>query len=886
MALRPKLEHGLREQLAGLVSEGHLLHAFLETTPDAVYFKDRESRFLKLSRALAGRFDLDDPAEAVGFTDHDFYAGDHAKQAMADELEIVRTGEPLVDIEELETWEDGTETWVSTTKLPLRDEAGAIIGTFGLSRDITTRKLAELEVKENQERMAAIIATQRDVATAGLDLQSIMSLVVERTQELTKADGAALLIVEDDYLGIRAASGTAEPQIRTRLPAAATAIAEWLEADTPVLIADTSSDERLTRPLDQRVVGKLEAASLLAVPLRHDQRAVGMLQVVSKRRGAFAERDVDALQLLAVVLSAAMSQAAEFAAKREQIDALAQFRAMHDDAPIGILFVDPAGAILETNPAVADLLGYDALKLLDAPAISLVCEEDRAGVEQQVRDLLSGECGAERMEVRYVHANGDLVWTNLALSLVRDSDSDPQFVIQMIEDISGRKHAEEELRRHAELSEYQALHDALTGLPNRVLFHDRIQQTLLTAEREGGRVAILLMDLDRFKEINDTLGHAAGDEVLKVVAERLHRCVRASDTVARLGGDEFGLLLPKQIDPAEIGHILDKLTQAIEEPIELEGLPLGIESSIGVAFYPDHGREVDELVMHADVAMYSAKQDNRPYSFYERAPDQPQDTTRLTLVGELRRAIDEHELVLHYQPKASIGDETIRSVEALVRWQHPERGLVPPDEFVPQAQETGLMKPLTLYVLEEALSQVHRWRESGLDLAVSVNLGTRNLIDTGFPDDVASALERTQVPADRLELEITESTVLEDPFRTKIVLDKLHAMGIRLSIDDFGTGYSSLAYLRQLPVSEIKIDRSFVLNMHQSEDDAVIVRSTVDLGRNLGLEVVAEGVETEEHWRELAALGCEFAQGYFLSRPVPPDELAAWLRERAPVSAH
>ena len=327
-----------------------------------------------------------------------------------------------------------------------------------------------------------------------------MSLVVERTQELTKADGAALLIVEDDYLGIRAASGTAEPQIRTRLPAAATAIAEWLEADTPVLIADTSSNERLTRPLDQRVVGKLEAASLLAVPLRHDQRAVGMLQVVSKRRGAFAERDVDALQLLAVVLSAAMSQAAEFAAKREQIDALAQFRAMHDDAPIGILFVDVAGAILETNPAVADLLGYDALKLLDAPAISLVCEEDRAGVEQQVRDLLSGECGAERMEVRYVHANGDLVWTNLALSLVRDSDgrvvwaelsvslvrdadSDPQFVIQMIEDISGRKHAEEELRRHAELSEYQALHDALTGLPNRVLFHDRIQQTLLTAAR-------------------------------------------------------------------------------------------------------------------------------------------------------------------------------------------------------------------------------------------------------------------------------------------------------------------------------------------------------------------------------------------------------------------
>jgi diguanylate cyclase (GGDEF)-like protein len=416
-----------------------------------------------------------------------------------------------------------------------------------------------------------------------------------------------------------------------------------------------------------------------------------------------------------------------------------------------------------------------------------------------------------------------------------------------------------------------------------VLFQDRIQQALLTAERGGGRLAIMLMDLDRFKEINDTLGHASGDEVLKVVAQRLHDCVRASDTVARLGGDEFGLLLPNQTEPSEITHLLEKLTNAIAEPIELDGLPLGIECSIGVAFYPEHGREVEELVMRADVAMYSAKSTSRPYSFYERTGDHV-DTGRLTLVGELRRAIDERQLLLHYQPKASLADGTIGSVEALVRWQHPERGLVPPDDFVPQAQETGLMKPLTMYVLGEALRQVSEWQKIGLDLAVSVNLATRNLIDTGFPEDVAAALEHAGVDPGRLELEITESTVLEDPFRTKIVLDKLHAMGIRLSIDDFGTGYSSLAYLRQLPVDEIKIDRSFVMNMHENEDDAVIVRSTVDLGRNLGLQVVAEGVETERHWAELQALGCELAQGYFLSRPVPPDELAAWVLERAAVA--
>jgi diguanylate cyclase (GGDEF)-like protein/PAS domain S-box-containing protein len=885
VGLRPSDEpHEARDELLRLVSEGHLLRTFLETTPDAVYFKDAQSRFIKISQALAVRLQLADPDDAIGYTDHDFYAADHAMQALEDEREIVRTGRPLVDIEERETWDDGSEAWVSTTKLPLRNERGEIIGTFGLSRDITTRKLAEREVAQNQERMAAVIATQRDVATAELDLEAIMALVVERTQDLTHADGAALLLLDRGYLGFRAASGVAESQVRVRLPIGATILGDWLNAGEPVTCTDTRADERFARSLDRTVVERLSARSLVAVPLRHDAETVGMLMVVSAEAGAFAARDMESLQLLGVVLSAAISHAAEFAAKREQVEALAQFRAMYDGAPIGILLVDPAGAIVELNPAVTAMLGYATDELEGQVALDVIHPEDQADLGERFAALMRGECEQERLEVRARHQDGTDVWANLSLSLVRDSDGDPSFAIEMLEDITARKHAEEELRRHAELSQHQALHDALTELPNRVLFGDRIQQALLTAEREGGRLAVMLMDLDRFKEINDTLGHAAGDEVLKVVAERLAHCVRASDTVARLGGDEFGLLLPNQTEPSEITHLLEKLTDAIAEPIELDGLPLGIECSIGVAFYPEHGRQAEDLVMRADVAMYSAKSTSRPYAFYERTAGEHVDTGRLTLVGELRRAIDERQLVLHYQPKASLADGSIRSVEALVRWLHPERGLMPPDDFVPQAQETGLMKPLTMYVLEEALNQVVEWRKAGLELAVSVNLGTRNLIDTGFPDDVAALLAQTGVDARRLELEITESTVLEDPFRTKVVLDRLHSMGIRLSIDDFGTGYSSLAYLRQLPVHEIKIDRSFVLGMHENEDDAVIVRSTVDLGRNLGLDVVAEGVETARHWDELQALGCELAQGYFLSRPVPPDELAAWALERAAVA--
>jgi predicted signal transduction protein with EAL and GGDEF domain len=358
----------------------------------------------------------------------------------------------------------------------------------------------------------------------------------------------------------------------------------------------------------------------------------------------------------------------------------------------------------------------------------------------------------------------------------------------------------------------------------------------------------------------------------------LQDCVRASDTVARLGGDEFGLLLPKQseAEAAETVRILEKLTASIEAPVEVDDLPLAVESSIGVAFYPEHGRGVDELMKRADVAMYKAKQENRPWVFYEHADD-GHDPLRLTLLGELRRAIEEHELLLYYHPKARLANGSVRSVEALLRWLHPTRGLLLPDTFVPQAQETGLMQALTAYVLEEALRQVRAWADEGIDLAVSVNVATRNVIDTGFPDDVAAALARWGLDASKLELEVTESTVLEDPARTSAVLDRLHALGIRLSLDDFGTGYSSLAYLRRLPVSELKIDKSFVMGMRTAEGDAVIVRSAIDLGRNLGLEVVAEGVETEEAWAQLQEFGCDLAQGYLLATPMPAIELTSWL---------
>ena len=481
-----------------------------------------------------------------------------------------------------------------------------------------------------------------------------------------------------------------------------------------------------------------------------------------------------------------------------------------------------------------------------------------------------------RIQHRFIGSGGDVLWVDVSASVVADSAGGQGFAIVMVQDITQQKAAEAALVSQAELNEHQALHDALTGLANRTLFRDRIDQALRVRRRACNRAAVLVMDLDGFKEINDSLGHAAGDEVLVELGRRLTETLRGSDTVARLGGDEFGVLLPEARVPEDVLTAVERIRAAIERSVTVQGLPLSLEASIGIALYPDDGDDVETLVRCADGAMYHAKREKLGWAFYDTNCI-PQGTNRLTIVGELRRALDQRELILHYQPKAFLSDGEVRSVEALIRWSHPDRGLVPPDEFIPVAQQTGLIKPLTLYVIDEALRQCRSWQDEGVRLAIAVNLSTRSLVDPDFPAQVAGLLEHWNVEPSLLEFEITESSMLADPARTKQILEQLAEMKIRLSIDDFGTGYSSLAYLKRLPVSEIKIDRSFVMNMDNDEDDAIIVRSTIDLGRNLGLDVVAEGVESPETWDLLTSLGCTAAQGYYLGRPVPGADLLAWL---------
>jgi diguanylate cyclase (GGDEF)-like protein len=426
-----------------------------------------------------------------------------------------------------------------------------------------------------------------------------------------------------------------------------------------------------------------------------------------------------------------------------------------------------------------------------------------------------------------------------------------------------------------------AYEDTLTGLPNRAMFIDRLEQAIQSCRQTSQPVVVMMMDLNRFKPINDSLGHLVGDQVLQEVSRRLRELLRESETVARFGGDEFAVLLPTG-GMARAKNVVSQIERALATPILTQGQPIDLGASIGIAVFPGYAQDTVTLIRHADIALYVAKRNNASFTAYE--PDFEQGKpSQLSLLGELRSAVEEDQLTLYYQPKVDLRSGASDSVEALVRWVHPKRGFVSPIDFIPFAEQTGYIKAVTRWVLERALKQCGEWHMSGLDVKIAVNLSVRDLMNPELPAMVSELTARFKIPTPFVCLEITESAVMEDPERAHKTLEQLHKLGVRLSIDDFGTGQSSLAYIRKLPVQEMKIDRSFVRNMVADKDDAVIVRSTIELGHNMGLKVVAEGVEDHAALMLLTKLGCDEAQGYFIAKPQPPDEYEAWLRRRRSV---
>ncbi|HZG90490.1 MAG TPA: bifunctional diguanylate cyclase/phosphodiesterase [Pseudonocardia sp.] len=435
------------------------------------------------------------------------------------------------------------------------------------------------------------------------------------------------------------------------------------------------------------------------------------------------------------------------------------------------------------------------------------------------------------------------------------------------------------LELERERAVHDAHHDALTGLPNRILFAERVEQALGARAGTDAGVALLLVDLDRFKEINDTFGHRCGDQLIVQVGARLREVAQGAGTVARLGGDEFAVLLPEVESVQGAVETAGALRGALISPFPVDGVDLDVEASVGVAVSGHHGQDAVTLLQRADIAMYVAKDQGRGIFVYDREADR-HSPAKLAVLGDLRRALDRGELVLHYQPKVSVGSGEVVGVEALVRWHHPQRGLVLPGAFMPFAEHTGLIGPLTRHILDEALAQARAWCAQGRPRCVAVNLSARCLLDERLPDQVGELLAAHGVAADLLVLEVTESAVVTEPKRAQELLGRLSSLGVRISIDDFGAGYTSLSQLKTLPVSELKIDRSFVTTMTEDTRNALIVQSVIELGHNLGLSIVAEGVEDERTLTALAALHCDIAQGYHLDRPMAAALLDA--REPAP----
>lgn len=525
------------------------------------------------------------------------------------------------------------------------------------------------------------------------------------------------------------------------------------------------------------------------------------------------------------------------------------------------------------SPRCKSILGYEDHEFANSLAEwqRRVHPEDQQKMQAHMAAYLAGAVSHFEVEFRIRRKDGSYCWILSRGVALRDQTGKPYRMTGSHTDITERKRSEQ-------LLEHQATHDELTGLPNRTLLRERLAAAIAEAQESGGQCALLLMDLDRFKEINDTFGHPCGDTILKILKRRLEYLVRPRDTVARLGGDEFACVLCRASE-AVAEEMARKILDSLSEPFTLDEYSLNVEMSIGIALYPRHGVDIDSLLRRADVAMYVAKQEGNGYGIYDPAED-TNNARRLSLIGDLRHAIDKNEMLLYFQPTVDLRSGDVIATEALLRWQHPQHGFLLPGEFVPLAEQTGLIAPLSMWALRAALSQLCAWRDAGFNIDVAVNLSARNLQDNQLPAKIGELLAEFAVPAEKLILEITESAVMSNPDEAIFNLRRLRNMGVGLAIDDFGTGYSSLTYLKRMPVDEVKIDRSFVMDMVAKQEDATIVRAIVDLGHNLGLRVVAEGVESQADYDMLLAMECDLAQGFLISRPIPAAGFLPWLNAR------
>ncbi len=637
--------------------------------------------------------------------------------------------------------------------------------------------------------------------------------------------------------------------------------------------ADARTDPR-TREFTDIYLKPMGIASLLDATLRNEGRM----------RGVLCLEEVGSARLWTREEQAFVASIADLVSQLMLITTLhdsdSRYRVLFEGTGDGI-FVVRNGILIDCNLAAQKLFRCSREQLIGKTPMdfSPLLQPDGSGSNDKAMRKIKSAMEGQVQFFEWRHQRYDKTTFDAEVTLNAVLIEDTTCIIGTIRDVSDRKLAEQALLQSRQQLEFRANHDALTGLPNRDRLHERALHIITDAQNRQQGIAFLLLDLNRFKEVNDTLGHSIGDLLLRQIATHLQGILDDQDAeLYRLGGDEFAVVARNCSSTASAIALAQKVNDSLRQPIMVEGISLELGGSIGIALYPEHGHNSHALLRCADVAMYHAKSHGTGMSIYDSRHDS-HSPRRLMMMAELGTAIREDQLCLHFQPRIELATGTCTGCEALLRWQHPIHGMVPPNDFIPMAEMSDVIHPLSQWVVRNALKQISRWLSQGISIAVAVNLSARNLTDTTCPDKIAALLDEFQVPHHLLEIEITESALIGDPKRAMQVLDGLNDLGLKLAIDDFGTGYSSLSYLKRLPIDTLKIDRSFVKDMMTNGADAVIVRSTIGLAHSFELEVVAEGVEDAATLDALRQLKCNHAQGFYIARPLPLDQFNQWLAE-------
>ncbi len=842
--------------------------AAMDASGDSIFIVDPSLRILDVNRTAC---------ESTGYTREELlsmtadrlmprFSRDEVQRGFREA--IARLPETFVFETEL-LRKDGSELPVDVYRRAVESEDGHVV--LGIARDITNqrRMFEQLRVRNEQQSAVAALGAY---ALEEKDLAAVMNRAVRDVSRVLGVEFARVLerVPDGRSLVLRAAAGWPAAAVGTMHVEVgrATHAGYTLEHTQGIVLADLRTETRFAaEALKQRGI-----VSGIGVVIRGHGAHYGVLDAHSRSPREFSGDDSNFMTAVANVLAAAIER------RRSELSLRLRERAL--EASVSAVIITNAQApdhpIEYVNPAFERITGYRADEAIGRNCRFLQWNDHSQPGLEAIRSAIRTESEAHTLLRNYTR-DGRLFWNELHIAPVRDDTGTVTHFIGIQNDVT-------ESRRYQEQLEHQATHDELTGLPNRNLLRDRLTQAILMAQRSGHQVVVAFVDLDHFKYINDSLGHATGDRVLQSVSARISSCLREGDTVARVGGDEFVLVLADHIESDFAAHAMRRISERIAEPVEVDGREFHLSCSIGLSVFPRDGRNADALLKHADVAMYRAKEQGRnAFVFYSEEMNEGINE-RIALEASLRRALAQQQFQLHFQPRVNLESGLITGAEALIRWNHPDLGLVSPNRFIALAEELGLIGTIGEWVLQTACRHLSAWRDKGLrPLVMAVNLSARQMSDPRLVDSVAQILNAAGVDGSWLELEITESTMMRNPRLTEQVLADLHELGVAIAIDDFGTGYSSLSYLKNFRIDCLKIDQSFVRGLPDDKDDFEITRAIVALARSMRMRVIAEGIEREEQRAFLSALGCEEAQGYLFSKPVAAPEFRRLLEANRPL---